>query len=331
MNVMKCISSVKTTALKYNRMNKPLHRWILILSMLMPLYPALQIFAGGQPEEQPEGQRRPGIAVSILPMKYFVERISGDDFEVMVIVPPGKSPATYEPTPRQVGSLAGAKILFAIGVPFENAFLPTIASTMKKLRIVDTSEKIEKRSIQNEIDRDGHSDAGGEEHTHDPFMPDPHIWLVPRLVRIQARTILEALIETVPEKSAEYTSNCDAFITELEELDTMLRKTLAPVKGSPILVYHPSFGYFAEEYGLSQIPIELGGNEPTPRQLEQIITLSRNKNIRVIFVQPEFSKTSAARVAQAIDGAVVEVAPLREDYIQNMFDIAESIQAGITR
>ncbi|MDY7029600.1 MAG: zinc ABC transporter substrate-binding protein, partial [Spirochaetota bacterium] len=197
------------------------------------------------------------------------------------------------------------------------------------LRIVDTSNGIEKREIQSSIEPDGLDEDDHDGHSHDSGLPDPHIWLAPRLVKIQAGHMLNALVELYPEKKDEYTENYLAFIADLDRLHGDMQEILAPVKGSSILVYHPSFGYFAEEFGLTQIPIELGGNEPTPRLLEKVIDLARERYIRVIFVQPEFSKTSAERVAQAIDGAVVEVAPLRPDYLDNMYDIAARIEAGI--
>ena len=101
------------------------------------------------------------------------------------------------------------------------------------------------------------------------------------------------------------------------------------MKGSTILVYHPSFGYFADTYDLSQMAIEMGGKEPSARQLQKVIETAKTNAVKVIFVQPEFSKASAGKVANAIDGAVVEVAPLKPEYMQNMRSIAESIRSGI--
>ena len=315
-----------------------------LLLFVLGLLFSSALFAAGVHEES----RADTIAVSILPMKYFADRITGGELEVTVLVPPGKSPATYEPTPRQVSALSKSAILFTIGVPFERSFIPTIASTLPNLKIVDTSAGIEKREIQSSIESDSHDqedhadhedhdehadhDHGEhDDHSHDSGLPDPHIWLSPSLVKIQAGHMLNALITLYPEKKDTYTENYRSFVEDLDRLHTDLRGILAPVKGSSILVYHPSFGYFAEEFGLSQIPIELGGNEPTPRLLEKVIDLARERDIRVIFVQPEFSRTSAERVADAIGGAVVEVAPLKPDYLENMYEIAAKIEAGILR
>jgi len=286
----------------------------LFLISLSPL------FAAGRSEE-----KTPSVAVSILPMKYFVDRISGGEIDVTVLVPPGKSPATYEPTPRQVTDLSAAEVLFTIGVPFELSFIPIIASTLPDLEIVDTTTGIEKR----EIDGDEHEESDGHDEHSD--LPDPHVWLSPPLVKIQARNILQALIEAYPAQEDSFSHNYRALLDDLDALHRRLKESLAPVKGSSILVYHPSFGYFAEEYGLHQIAVELGGKEPTPKKLEQVIARAREEGVKVIFVQPEFSRTSAERVADAIGGAVVEVAPLKPDYLENMYEIAAKIEAGILR
>src|SRR6056297_2689555 len=305
---------------------------IVFLFLLAPL-----LFSAGSSEQDGEETNQEGANeteaattafVSILPQRYFVERIGGPSVEVNVMVPPGKSPATYEPSPKQVFKLGRAELFFTIGVPFEQAFIPLIKDEMKSLRIIDTSRGIEKRSIHAdealENDEHGHSDVDSDEQM------DPHIWLAPPLVEVQAAHIRDGLIEVNPEKDSLYRRNYQSFVKELQKLDNDLRQILEPVKGSTILVYHPSFGYFAETYGLSQIAIEMGGKEPSSRELQRVIRTAQKHNSKVIFVQPEFSRASAERVAKAIDGAVVEVAPLKPQYMENMRSIAQSIRDGFT-
>ncbi|MFP4267508.1 MAG: metal ABC transporter solute-binding protein, Zn/Mn family [Spirochaetaceae bacterium] len=311
---------------------------LFLTVFLVPLY------AGGDAEhsgrdagEKTQNGDTLRIFVSILPQKYFVDRIAGDRAEVTVMVPPGRNPSTYEPTPRQVTELGSGDLFFTIGVPFEDSFIPSIKENLPDLRIVDTSKGIEKRSIRaatgEDVNTEEKEDQGDDNHDHsdETGMPDPHIWMSPPLVKTQAENMLEALVSLVPEYRDEFKSNFADFAEDLESLDSELRELLEPVKGSPLLVYHPAFGYFAETYGLRQIPVELGGNEPTPRELRGLISTAKEKGVRVIFVQPEFSKTSARRVAEAIGGAVVEVAPLKEDYLENMRHIANEVRRGILR
>ena len=316
---------------------------IIVLTVIISTTLIISLFAGGTQESGSgrgggtAGETELHVFVSILPQEYFVKRITGDTADVTVMVPPGRSPATYEPTPKQVTSLGSADVFFTIGVPFEQAFLPSIRENVSGLTIVDTSRRIEKRRIQSSIGETagdhGEAEPAHEDehfHDHEDGMPDPHIWLSPPLVKKQAETMLEALVSLAPAREETFRSNYRDFVEELEALDAELRETLEPVEGSPFFVYHPSFGYFAETYGLEQIAIELGGDEPTPKQLQKVISRAKELGVRVIFVQPEFSKASAQRVADAINGAVVEVAPLRPDYMENMRNIAEEVRDGLS-
>lgn len=288
------------------------------------------------------------IFTSILPQEYFVERIGGDRVEVKALVSPGNNPATYEPTPRQMANLAKAKIFFRIGVPFENAFLPKIEG--EGLRIVDTRKGITLRKMkshhhneyshkhehENEEEGEQHhkkdedSEKGDEEHHHDTGN-DPHIWLSPRLVKIQARTITDALIEVDPIGREVYEKNLVVFLKDLDALDTDLAKVLAPVKGKTLMVFHPAWGYLADDYGLDQKPIEIEGKNPSAKQLTRMIEIAKEEGVRVIFVQPQFNKQSAQRIAEAIGGVVVPLDPLARDYVGNMKRVAEVVQKKLQK
>jgi len=278
----------------------------------------ITISAGRRKEtSEMEGTEELSVFVSILPQQFFVEKIGGSRVNIRVMVPPGKSPTTYSPSPRQVSELAEADVFFTIGVPFEKAFVPTIAKNLKDLLIVDTSRGIEKRSIT----RHSHDnwDTG---HPEKSEQPDPHIWMSPKLVEHQADIIAETLARIDPKGEALYRDNLESFIRELEEVDTFLAESLAPLRGETLFVYHPAFGYFADRYGLEQVAIETGGKEPSPAELEDIIEHAREEDVHLIFVQPEFPADSAESVAKAIDGVVVNVAPLSPDYLNNLRSIA---------
>ena len=260
---------------------------------------------------------------SIVPQAYFVERIGGGRVEVQALAKPGSSPATYEPTPRQMAALSEAKLFFRIGVPFENAFLPKIEETMKGLRIVDTRKGITLREMKAH-----HHHGECEDHQHKGG-DDPHIWLNPRLVKLQARTIADALIEVDPDGKDVYEKNLAAFLKDLDALDAKLTEALAPVKGKTFLVFHPAWGYFADAYGLKQEPIEIEGKEPSAQQLARIIEQAKKEDVRIIFVQPQFSQASAQTVAKAISGAVVPIDPLARDYIGNLQSVATKVSATL--
>jgi zinc transport system substrate-binding protein len=263
------------------------------------------------------------VFTSIVPQEYFVERIGGDRVEVQALVKPGSSPATYEPTPIQMAALSEAKLFLRIGVPFENAFLPKIEETLEDLRIVDTRKGITLRKMKARHDQ-------ADEQPYEAGT-DPHIWLSPRLVKTQARTIADALIQADPAGKAAYEKDLAVFLKDLDALDAKLAKALAPVKGKTFMVFHPAWGYFADAYGLAQEPIEIEGKEPSALQLARIIEQAKQEGVRVIFVQPQFSQASAKQVAEAIGGAVVPIDPLARDYIANLEAVATKVSAALEK
>jgi zinc transport system substrate-binding protein len=153
----------------------------------------------------------------------------------------------------------------------------------------------------------------------------------PILVKEQAAVMRDALIKVDPHFESDYRQRYAAFAAELNELDIELREALAPVSGSSLFVFHPAFGYFLDRYDIEQVAIEVSGGDPSPAELEAIIERARNEGARVIFVQPEFSKSSARAVAEAINGSVVLITPLAPDYANNIRSIAEQVRDGLSR
>ena len=264
------------------------------------------------------------VFVSIPPQAYFVERVGGERVDVDVLVRPGQSPATYEPTPKQMAALADAEVYFRIGVPFETPLIGKIAATFANLRIVDTREGITLRRME------VHGHDGGPDHSHHDGAPDPHLWLDPRLVKVQAQTICRALSKLDPARAGEFQRNLQAFQAELDEVHARLTTVLAPLKGRELFVFHPAYGYFADAYGLKQVAVESGGKEPGQRSLVALIEEARRKGVRLIFVQPQFAVTAAEMIAEAIGGAVVPLDPLARDYLENLGEMASKIERGLT-
>lgn len=256
------------------------------------------------------------VFVSILPQAYFVERVGGPRVEVNVLVGPGKSPATYEPSPRQIAGLGGSSVYFRIGTPFEKGFVDKIGRTFKDLAIVDTRNGVPLRYFR---------ESRGEQ------VPDPHIWLDPKRVVIQAATICEALSGLAPEHRPEFERNFRALREDLDMVDRKIARILAPLRGRKIYVFHPAFGYFADSYGLTQVAAEIEGKEPTPKQLSDMIDRARGDGVRVIFVQPQFARRNAETIANAIGGAVVPMDPLARNYLDNLERMADAIGAALEK
>lgn len=269
------------------------------------------------------------VFVSILPQKFFVDRIGGDRVDVQVMVAPGASPAAYEPKPMQMAALSASAIYFAIGVPFESVWLDKISATSPNMRVVHTEawiEKIPMAAHHHEDDVYKSSDSrNSDSMDHGRGIRDPHIWLSPPLAMLQARHILTALADAAPADREVFQANFQDLIREITELDISIRNQFAPPGGErEFMVFHPSWGYFAEAYGLRQIPIELEGKTPKPADLQKLIQLAKQRGIQVVFVQPQFSDRNARVIAQAIGGRVIAVDPLAENWSQNLRKVAET-------
>jgi zinc transport system substrate-binding protein len=249
------------------------------------------------------------------------------------MVQPGHNPATYEPLPRQITLLSKADVYFRIGVPFEKAWMDNIRSSNPKMKIVDTRKGISLREIEDfrEIEKKlngkhTHEKSGDHGHEHKKGEKDPHVWMNPRLVKIQAKNIYEALVQADPENKEFYQKNLNDFQKELDVLYKDMKEAFSQIKSRKILVFHPFLGYLTDEFGLAQIPIEIQGKTPTSRELSRIIDWVKKENIRVVFVQKQFSTREAKTIASAIKGEVIVVNPLAENYIENMRDMTRVLQ-----
>lgn len=303
-------------------------RWLAIC------VPLLAIALMGSPQSVSAAGKVP-VFVSILPQKYFVEKVGGNLVEVNVMVLPGASPHTFEPKPRQMVAIAKAKLYFAIGVEFERIWLAKIAASNPAMKIVATDQGIEKIAMLDHHHEDEVAEAGDAqkeaEHDHESGEAaiDPHIWLSPVLVMQQARTILEALQQIDPQNHAQYQAGYQRFSEELKLLDQELKQLLTGRANLPFIVFHPSWGYFAKEYHLRQIPIELEGKSPKPAQLQELIGFAKKEAVRVIFAQPQFSSRTAEIVAKEIKGEVILIDPLAEDWGANMRTVAGKLKTAL--
>lgn len=245
------------------------------------------------------------VFVSVAPERYLARRVGGDLVEVAVMVQPGHSPATYEPTPRQMQRLARAELYFAVSVPFERAWLPRIRRRHPNLRIVDLSSGVSSEQ--------GSADL------------DPHIWTSPSNALRMAELMRDAFQTAAPGHASAFEAGFSALAAEVADLDGDIRRRLATASGRRFLVVHPAWGHFAREYGLEQIALERHGKSPGARRLARIIDWARQQAIDTILTQEQFSAGSAEVVARAIDAELVAVDPLAEDYLANMRRVARII------
>ncbi|MGE5342242.1 MAG: metal ABC transporter solute-binding protein, Zn/Mn family [Candidatus Omnitrophota bacterium] len=287
---------------------------------LVPLIILIGLFIldCNRPPTPGEMGEKPMVTVTVLPQKYFVQRIVGNNFEVNVMIPPGHNAATYSPTPQQMRSLSQSKLYFKIGnILFESAWLANIASNNRNMKIVDTSNGVE--FIK------GHSD----EHQPSDIDPhtgmDPHTWLSPKAVKIQAKNILDAVVNLDSRNRTFYENNYKRFIEDIDLLDNEIKTLISQCKDKKFMVFHPAWTYFARDYGLEQFSIESEGKSPSPAELKLAIDTAREKGIHIIFIQKQFDTNMARSVAEEIKGQVVVIDPLAEDWMDNMKRMAQSL------
>jgi zinc transport system substrate-binding protein len=291
---------------------------------------------------------KPVVTVSILPQQYMVEKIAGNTVDIAVMVSVNANHETYEPKPSQMKLLAKSDIYFTVGLPFEKAWLDRFAAASPKMSIIDTGVGVEKIELSehhhdhdmhhNHNDDDEDHDEEANHHNHDEHHEhaehdahyehdelDPHIWLDPVLVKIQSKTIADALSSKYPQNAALYANNYENFTKELDKLNTELSKKLSVLKNRNFFVFHPSWGYFAKRYGLEQIFVEVEGREPKAAELIEILKSAKAKNIKALLVEPQVSEKNAKIIADEIGAKLIKVDPVKKDLSKNLNELADML------
>jgi len=234
----------------------------------------------------------------------------------MPVIGPGQDPHSYDPSVSQARAFARADVYFRTGLDFERKFIDTMKRVKPGLAIVDLREGVKLRKLE------AHSHAPGQ-LAHESS-DDPHIWFGPREALIQIAAIRDVLKARYPGRSQFIDEGYKTLAAEIEALDTELEQLLAPASGRSIVVYHPAFGYFFDRYNLTQLPVEISGREPSPRQLQAVIDKALRSGVSVVWAQPEYADRTAAAVAAAIGAKVVQVKENDADWIAHMRALAKA-------
>jgi zinc transport system substrate-binding protein len=287
------------------------------LQQVLPLLAILLLTLS--PVHSSSNDSRLNVWVSILPQQWFAEQLAADFADIHVLLEPGQSPHTYDPSPRHLAAMAEADLLLCIGVPFEQTLIPRLENMYPHLRIVDVRDGIALRSV----------DDGCSDHDHSHQQLDPHVWLDPAAATIIARNMAQELCRIDSMHCDEYQSRLATIVDSLVVVDSISRVMLSEYRGRKLYVYHAAFGYWCAAYGLEQVPIEMGAREPGPRQVARLIESARVDNVSVVFVQPQFSDASARAIAAELKGSVVAIDPLAADYPENLLRMAAAVAGGL--
>ncbi len=280
-----------------------INKVIAIISVLIAMLGILVI--SHAPKAETTGKI--GVVVTILPQAEFVESVGGDKVTVTVMVRQGQDPHTYAPTFSQLAAVKQAKLYAELGsdIDFELSYMDSIVEANRNMQVVDCSQGIQ--LIEN----------------------DPHIWLSPRNAKIMVENICDGLIQVDPQDRDYYIQNENEYLAKLDTLDAAINSTLAGITDRWFLVDHPAWAYFARDYNLTQLAIEIEGKTPSPKDLANVEQEAKEHNIKVVFASPEFDVKTAQAIADAIGGTVAPIDPLARDYINNMYQVLSELVQGM--
>lgn len=297
-------------------------KYILLVLFILCLF---NLSAAGQKENS--SVEKPVAAVSILPQSYFVRQIAGDTVDLLVLVGEGQSPHSYEPTPVQIAKLSKAQVWILSGTDFETSFYSKVLSQFPSLKVVDGTTGITYRELMEGKEELGeHHEEGHEEEDGHSHAVDRHTWLGRDNAKIMARHIYESLVEINPSMKGVYTENYTILIASIDETFIMLTSQLAGLRGKSILVFHPAFGYFLDEFGITQLSVETGGKEPSARVLAELIEKAKKERIPAIFVQKQFPVSAAQKISAETGAFVVSLDPLSADWLLNLQSIGNALK-----
>ncbi|KEH97362.1 metal ABC transporter solute-binding protein, Zn/Mn family [Clostridium botulinum] len=253
------------------------------------------------------------VAVSIVPEETFIKSITGDLVNVVTMIPPGQSPETFEPTPDLLEKFSKSKLYFTMNVPAEvNSILPKTKDFNPDVKIVDLSNEVRKTYKDREFA---------------PGSRDPHIWLSPKRVKIMINVMKDNLCSLDPNNKNIYEKNAESYIKKLDEADKNIKNSLKTLKTKSIIVYHPAFGYFTDDYGLQMIALEEEGKESTPQDMQKTIDFAKSKGIKTIFYQAETDNKQATTFAKELGGKAEKLAPLDPNYIENLKKMSDTFKS----
>lgn len=292
---------------------KRIHCWIYLLLAIVGLSAC---------QGKKEGGTRT-ISVTIEPQRYFAEKIAGDLFQINCVTPAGQSPETYDPTPQQMVQISQSQAYFRIGeIGFEQAWMKNLQSQNPDMVVFDLSEGME--LIKNE--EEAHEEGEAHHHHHHGSV-DPHIWTSISGARVIAQNTCQAFIKLDPENQEVYRAGYQRLIEEIDSTEAEMKQLLQPLAGTAFIIYHPALTYFAREFGLKQLCIELDGKEPSPAQLKQLLETATQSGAKVVFVQQEFDQKNAELIAKETGCRLVTINPLSYNWHDEMIRLA-TILAG---
>lgn len=256
------------------------------------------------------------MSVSILPQKFWVDRLTNSQVNVNCLLPPGSNPATYNPTPKQMTLMDQSVYYFYIDeLGFEDAWLPKFKVLNETTMFLNTTAGITR------LKGHYHGD-GGDKHES-----DPHLWVSPK----RAKTMVDIIYTMLGYSELFSQPILDANYRDLTEnidyLDSLYTDAAQQATNKTFVIYHPALSYLAHDYGFEQISIEKDGKEPTAAHVRAIIDTMKAKHIKYIFIQKQFDKSKAQLIADETGAELIEIDPLGYEYYIESKKLAAYLKA----
>ncbi|MCF0223109.1 MAG: zinc ABC transporter substrate-binding protein [Fibrobacter sp.] len=278
------------------------------------------------------------IAVTLQPYAKLVHQIGGDKIQIVTMIPPEADPHTYEPKPSILKEFSKASIYFSDNSGIDEAWLPRFKGVNKGVKIVWISEGISwiksEHHHEHELNHNAHKKTDHTTHDDDDENEeslDPHLWTSPIQLKIIADNMCKALTQADSKNADYYAKQTQTLKNRLDSLDARLRESIEKLPQSlrTFIVFHPSYGYFARDYGMTQIAVEVDGKEPKPKDLFNLSRIGKKNNVHIVFVQPEFSKRAATTIARELNAVILDTNPLDYDYERNIIALLNAITGQI--
>ncbi|MCF0214930.1 MAG: zinc ABC transporter substrate-binding protein [Fibrobacteraceae bacterium] len=252
------------------------------------------------------------IATSVPPYAKLVKDIGGVYVDVNSILPPSADPHTYEPKPAALKEFSQVQLYFSDGSGMDKAWLPRFKGVNKNMKVVNLAPSVK------------WIEENGDGHDHEL---DPHVWTSPWQMRQILNTVLKVLSEEDPAHKSYFMEKFASLSSRLDKLDKKMRFEVIriPRDQRSFIVFHPAYGYFARDYKMEQIAVQVNGKEPKPKDLQKLIRIGKERNIHIVFVQPQFNKRSAETIAKELDAVIVETDPMAYNYMQNSSNLLNAI------
>jgi len=268
------------------------------------------------------------VLVTVLPEAGYVQAVGGDKVEVFTVVPPGADPHTYEPSARNMVDFADADVYFSLKkgiLPLEDNLVSRLSSMNPHMKVVETAPGIDLifgKQSNSDADIAGNQSMGFEEDVKSNESPDPHVWVSLKNAPVMINHISDTLCSVDPANAPYYQANRDAVLTNITSMDNEIKGMLEKIPHKKFITTHDSWGYFARDYGLTQVVIGQEGKEVTSKDIETIINDARGDRITIIVTEPQYSRKAADMIASSVNGSIIMVDPLSPEMPQELKKLA---------